>query len=178
MPASSCLRGEGMACRTVCTASTRCSLVWHTPRYYAGRHLPCHASRPPSSPHARPRLSTAPHSRQKAVRRFLGGGVSRKTPKHARPAGGPGGGAQRWPPPRMAIRCQASATALARSPSAARLPQAGTRPSPAPPTTRLREGRPRAPRAVQRGLRPRSHDGCDTPWGTQVGRGGEDRPHV
>jgi hypothetical protein len=26
-------------------------------------------------------------------------------------------------------------------------------------------------------LRPRSHDGCDAHWGTQGGRGGEDRPH-
>ena len=32
-------------------------------------------------PYALPRLSTAPHSRQKAVRSFLGGVVSRKNPQ-------------------------------------------------------------------------------------------------
>jgi hypothetical protein len=129
-----------MSCGTVCTASTRCFPVWHTPRYYAGRHLPCHASRPPSSP---TRVTTALNGtafQAKGGEAFSRRGSIQKNPQACTARMW----TWRWPPlPRMAIRCHEAAPALARSPLAARPPQAGTRPSPAPQTTHLREGRPR-----------------------------------
>jgi len=129
-------------------------------------------------PHAQPRLSTAPHSRQKAVRSYLGGVVSRKPSSmhgphvdlevahrgghhlHERPLG-----VKHLPQCWRGRHRQPGLRRPAHPPALHHRPHVSERAGPA--------------RHALCGvaLRPRSHDGCDAPWGTQVGRGVEDRPH-